>query len=191
MHHELHRHRLSLLRRKRWLRRLLRPLPRRGNLRRYPVLKWFAERAHKLPYLWSFKRAQVVPALYAGTVLALLPLYGIHFGLALALALLLRANLTVMAGLQLITNPFTIGPVYYATYRVGLWLILTSGVGEGVVGWGTRINALFLGGIVVGLVLALVIDLFWRLAAWEARQFRARLARLHREAAALPPGESG
>lgn len=178
MHEEFHRHRLSLLRRKRWLRRLLRPLPRRANVRRYPVIKWFADRAHKLPFLWSFKRAQVLPALYLGSVVALLPLYGIQFGLAFALALLVRANLTVIIGLQLITNPITVGPIYYSTYKLGMWLIATTGLGEGAAGWGTRINALFVGGIVLGLIMAAAIDLIWRLAAWEARVFKARFERL-------------
>lgn len=188
MHEEFHRHRLSLLRRKRWLRRLLRPLPRRANVRRYPVIKWFAETARKLPFLWSFKRSHVLPALYSGAVLALLPLYGIQFALAFVLALLLRANVTVLFGLQLITNPFTVAPVYYLTYKIGMWLIATTGLGEGAVGWGTRINALFLGGIVLGLALALAIDLLWRLAAWEAKLFKARFERLRHLVHHAEPG---
>jgi len=182
MHEEFHRHRLSLLRRKRWLRRLLRPLPRRANIRRYPVIKWFAEAAGRLPFLWAFRRGTVVPALYAGSVLAMLPLYGIQFGLAFIAALLLRANVTVLFGLQLITNPLTVGPIYYVTYKTGMWLIATSGIGEGAVGWGTRINALFLGGIVLGVLLALMLDLTWRLMAWEGRTFRARWERLRHQA---------
>src|SRR3546814_1580974 len=51
---------------------------------------------------------QVLPALYVGCVLSLLPVYGIQFGLALIFALLVRGNITVLMGLQLITNPFTI-----------------------------------------------------------------------------------
>ncbi len=180
MHEELHRHRLSLLRRKRWLRRLLRPLPRRANVRRYPVIKWFAERAGRLPFLWSFKRSSVVPALYFGSVLSFLPLYGVQFALAFAAALLLRANVTVMFGLQLITNPLTVGPIYYLTYKLGMWLMATTGMTGAVIGVGTRVNALFLGGTVAGLVTALLIDIAWQLVAWEARVFRARFERLKR-----------
>lgn len=178
MQDELDRHHRSLFERRRRLRKLLRPLPRRANVRRYPVIKWFAEHAKRRPYLWSFKRAHVIPALYFGAVLALLPLYGLQAGLAFAAALLVRGNLTVMVGLQFITNPLTIGPIYYFTYRVGMWLIATTGLGEGMAGWGTRVNALFLGGIVVGLAVALMVDLVWRFASWEAKQFRHRLARL-------------
>jgi uncharacterized protein (DUF2062 family) len=190
MHEEFQRQRLSLLRRKRWLRRLLRPLPRRANIRRYPVIKWFAETAGRLPFLWSFKRSSVAPALYFGTVLAVLPLYGIQFALAFAAAILFRANVTVLFGLQLITNPLTLGPIYYVTYKIGMWLIATTGFGEGAVGWGTRINALFVGGIVLGLAIAVVIDLLWLLIAWEARVFRARFERLRHETEAVSKSDS-
>ena len=36
--------------------------------------------------------------------------------------------------------------------------------------------ALFLGGLVVGLAVALICDVSWRLLSWEARVFRNRLA---------------
>lgn len=181
MQDELDRHHRSLFERRRRLRKLLRPLPRRANVRRYPVIKWFAEHANRRPYLWSFKRAHVLPSLYVGSVLALLPLYGLQGLLAFAAALLVRGNLTVMVALQFITNPFTIGPIYYFTYRVGMWLIATTGMGEGMAGWGTRVNALFLGGLVVGLATALAVDLVWRFAAWEAGLFRRRLAALRQQ----------
>lgn len=35
-------------------------------------------------------------------------------------------------------------------------------------------NALFVGGAIVGVSVALLADLAWRLIAWEARIFRAR-----------------
>jgi hypothetical protein len=44
---------------------------------------------------------------------------------------------------------------------------------------GTRVNALVLGGLVGGLALAVLLDLGWRLLAWEARHFSAQLRALH------------
>jgi hypothetical protein len=44
-------------------------------------------------------------------------------------------------------------------------------------------NALFVGGVAAGLALALLADLFWRLAAWEAKLFRIQLEDLRRRAA--------
>lgn len=191
MRDELDRHHRRLSQRRGWLRRLLRPLPRRANVRRYPVIKWFSGMARRLPFLWSFRAQHVLPALYLGCVLSLLPVYGIQFGLALALALLVRGNVTVLMGLQLITNPITAVPAYIVTYKLGMWLIAVTGLGHGMSVWGTRVNALVIGGVVVGVLIALAIHVIWVLGAWEVRRVRARMAYLRealaREAAGQPP----
>ena len=174
--------RLKLHRRRRLARRLLRPLPRRANVHRYPVIKWFAQRAKRYPFLWSFGRAQVLPALYAGMVLSLSPLYGLQILLAFALALLLRANLTITVGLQMIVNPLTIAPIYGGTAWLGSWLMTLAGVGAELPRALFLANALFVGGAVAGLALAMVAHLGWRLAAWEARVFRARFELLRQHA---------
>lgn len=174
--HPLHRRWLA---RRRRLRRWLRPLPRRASVGRYPVIKWFADAARRRPYLWSFKRPQVLASLYAGSVLAMMPVYGLQVAIGLALAILLRGNLTVMVALQMVTNPLTLGPIYYGTYSLGAWLIGALGPGEGVASWDTPVNALVVGGIVAGLGLAVTVDVLWRLLGWEARHFRAQLDALH------------
>lgn len=183
---DLHRHHAQWLQRRRRLRRLLRPLPRRANLRRYPVLKWFADHARRAGFLWSFKRANVIPALYVGSVLAFLPLYGLQILLGFGLALGVRGNLTVIIGLQMITNPLTIVPVYGFTAWVGLAAMGLAGIGTD---WPDALrytNALFVGGVIVGLAFSLLADLTWRLLAWEARVFRQRLDALRRHRAAAP-----
>lgn len=178
MKREHDRHLRELIRRRRLARRLLRPLPRRANVARYPVIKWFAEHARKRPFLWSFKREHVIPALYGGAILAFLPLFGVQFLAAFGAALLLRCNLTVTVGLQFITNPFTILPVYGFTGYVGASVMRMLGLGGdlGFVLGGA--NALVVGGIVVGFSVALLADLAWRVAAWEARRFRERMDEL-------------
>ncbi len=182
MQHEFDAHLRELLRRRRWLRRLLRPLPRRANVHRYPVIKWFGERARRFPFLWSFKRANVLPALYGGMVLSLLPLYGFQLLLAFGLALMLRANLTITVALQFITNPLTIVPIYGATTLIGARLMEWAGVGEEMPKALFYANALFVGGVAAGLALALVADLLWRFAAWEAKAFRAKFHALRERA---------
>ncbi len=182
---ELEQHHHTMIRRKRRLRRLLRKLPRRSNLARYPILKWFAHHARKAPFLWSFKRQHVMASLYLGSVLAFLPLYGIQGLLAFGAALLGRGNLTVMVALQFITNPLTILPIYGFTGWVGLRTMEFVGVGEQMHVALQTTHALFIGGVIVGLLFAVVSDLVWRLLAWEARIFRERLAQLrerHRHA---------
>lgn len=180
MSEEYDRHFRELLARRRRLRRLLKPLPRRANVRRYPVIKWFAEKASKRPYLWSFKRENVLPALYVGSVVSLLPLYGFQILVALGVCLLFRANLTITVALQFITNPFTLVPIYAFTGWVGVVLMQLVGVGEELPKPIFLANALMVGGVVVGLATALLCDLAWRFLAWEARVFKQKLL-LHRQ----------
>jgi uncharacterized protein len=175
---ELRRHRHDLRTRRRRLRILLRRLPRRANVHRYPVIRWFAHLGAKAPYLWSYRHENVAPALYAGAVLAFLPLYGFQFLLAFGVALLFRANLTVTVGLQFITNPFTILPIYGFTGLVGARLMTAVGFGEELPTALFYTHALFIGGVAVGLCVALAADLLWRFLAWEARRFKAQLKRL-------------
>ncbi len=164
------------------LRRLLRKLPQRANLHRYPVIKWFAEHARTRPYLWSFKRAQVMPALYVGSVVSLLPFYGIQLFVAFAAALLFRANLTIMVALQFITNPLTIVPIYAFTAWVGVQLMQFAGLGTELSKALYYAHALSIGGIVVGLAFALTADLAWRFLAWESWRFNERLRKLRAQA---------
>jgi uncharacterized protein len=163
--------RATRVKRVKWL---LRRLPRRSNLHTYPVVRWFAEAARSRPYLWSFKPQQVRPAIYAGAVIAFLPVYGLQILLALWAAMLLRTNLAVTSALQFITNPLTAGPVYYFCYRIGRWLIDLTGAGEGLTSFGTRMNALVLGGIVVGLMVGFVVDMLYRFVLYDARVIKAR-----------------
>lgn len=106
-------------RRIRRVKKWLRPLPRRTNIHRYPILKFFAESARKRVYIWSFRVENAVPAIYAGSILTLMPIYGIQVPLAFLLALLLRANLPIMIGLQIVSNPLTVLPIWYAAFQTG------------------------------------------------------------------------
>lgn len=199
MHDELEQHRREYQQRKRRLRRVLRTLPRRANIARYPVLKWFAATARRSWFLWSFKRGPLLRAIYFGSVLALMPLLGIQLPLSLLLCLLVRANLPVCAALQFITNPLTAVPVYGLTYLVGHWVTYhlsgSAGAydqaaalalvqsGELLSAAGDVVGSLVVGGLVLGLAVGLVVDLGWRLMAWEARVFRDRYHRLRDRAA--------
>jgi len=109
---------------KRWLR----PLPRRATIHRYPILKFFAETARKRIYLWSFRVENAVPAIYAGAILTLLPIYGLQIALAFVLALLLRANLPILVGLQIVSNPLTAIPIWFAAYQIGRHFLGVLGV---------------------------------------------------------------
>lgn len=156
---------------------MLRPLPRRATLHRYPIIKWFAKEARARPYLWSFRLRTMTPTIYVGSVLALLPIYGFQIVLGFAAALLIRGNLPGMIGLQMITNPLTVVAIYPTTYVVGTFLLDLTGSDETVGLIGHTAYALVVGGIVCGLALGLVLDLTYRFFRYEAKKHHWKLPR--------------
>ena len=107
-------------RRIRRLKKWMRPLPRRSNVHRYPVLKWFSGMARSRAFLWSFRSREMVTALFLGLIVAFMPLVGIQMLIVFFIALWFRANLPVIVAVQWVSNPFTMGPIYYADYQIGL-----------------------------------------------------------------------
>ena len=174
-------------RRTRRVKRWLRHLPRRSNVHRYPVLSLFADAARKRIYLWSFRTENAVPAIYAGCILTLLPIYGIQIPLSFLLALVLRANLPILAGLQVISNPITVLPIWYAAYQIGRHFLSVIGVeamplrrsevqivldnftsgnwGENVERMLTVFGVTSLGGIIMGIFFGLIASVAYRIIA--------------------------
>lgn len=105
------------------LKKWMRPLPRRSNIHRYPVLKWFSKIAYDRSYLWSFKGNAIISALFWGIWIAFLPVVGIQMLTVFFVALGVRANLPLIIALQWISNPFTVAPIYVADYEIGLTLL--------------------------------------------------------------------
>ena len=110
------------------LKKWMRPLPRRSNVHRYPVIKWFSNTAYKRSYLWSFRGKNVIPALFWGMWIAMLPIVGLQMLVVFFLAILLRANLPVIVALQWISNPLTMGPIYFADYQIGMTFLHLVGI---------------------------------------------------------------
>lgn len=162
-------------------------MPRRSNVDRYPVLKWFAKAARARPYLWSFKAAQVSPALYAGCIVAFLPLMGVQIILALGLALVLRANLPIAVGLQAISNPLTIPVLYPIYFFLGRQTMTFFGIGREFHPIMNNLHATFLGGVIVGLLVGAILDLLYRLGARGVRT----AAEHHRNAIRSSLSEAG
>ena len=90
---------------------------------RYPVLKWFSKIAYDRSYLWSFKGNAIVSALFWGMWIAFLPVVGLQMLIVFFVALGVRANLPLIVALQWISNPFTVAPIYFADYEIGLSLL--------------------------------------------------------------------
>ena len=91
-------------RRIRRLKKIMRPLPRRSNIHRYPVLKWFSNIAYQRSYLWSFRSREMIWALFIGMWVAMLPIVSIQMIVVFLIALIIRANLPVIVALQWISN---------------------------------------------------------------------------------------
>lgn len=155
--------------RRRRFKRFLRPLPRRANIHRYPILKVFTRHVRNRPYLWSFRQEKVSVACYAGSILATLPLYGFQIPLALLAAVAFRANLPVIVAIQFITNPITMAPLYLTTHKIGSWLIESTGSTAHGSRVGEAAYALVVGGICLGLALGFVLDLVYRIILYEKR----------------------
>jgi len=129
-HEEPPHHRAERFARIRRVKTMLKYMPRRAVMHKYPIVGRFSEIARKRAYLWSLKPEHMRPAFYAGSILSLLPVMGAQLPLALLLSILLRANFMVMGGLQFLTNPFTVAPIYYATHELGGYVIRVAGFGE-------------------------------------------------------------
>ncbi len=97
---------------------------RRGKrLLRSPEL----HRIHHLvdhPNLWRLTRYSVSGAVALGLFAALLPI-PFQMLLGFGLALVLRVNIAFTMAFIFVTNPLTMGPIFYATYKLGAWLLQT------------------------------------------------------------------
>ena len=76
------------------------------------------------PNLFHMNRRSVTGAFFVGLFLAFVPL-PIQMLLAAGLSILLRVNMPITIGLVWLTNPVTLGPVFYFCYKVGTWILDT------------------------------------------------------------------
>lgn len=102
-------------------RRLIRKyLPTHQSVRENRYLSWFGTALHH-PNLWHLHRKSVAGGVAVGMFCGLIP--GPFQMLAAALcAIVFRVNLPVAAIVTLYTNPVTILPLYYAAYKLGVFV---------------------------------------------------------------------
>ncbi len=100
---------------------LKRYLPDHGKFREHPHLQRFGTRLQDAN-LWHLNRRSVAGGVAVGLFWAFIP---IPFQMipAAASAIALRTNLPISVVLVWITNPLTMPPIWYATYRFGAWLL--------------------------------------------------------------------
>ena len=127
------------------------------------------------PRLWSVKRRWVVPAFSVGLFISFLPFPG-HTLMGALAALALRINIPIAAVSTWVSNPATMGPMYYLAYKLGAVLLGQQGQKFGFeLSWNwvghtfvTIWQPMLLGCVLLGLASALVgyvtLDFLWRLS---------------------------
>jgi uncharacterized protein (DUF2062 family) len=162
-----------------------RMMPDREVIQRHRSLQMLGERLHD-GNLWHLNRYSVSTAFFIGIFWAFVPMPMQMLPAALC-ALWWRANLPISMALVWLTNPITMPPIYYATYKFGSWLMGRPHIElhfEPTLAWlASEIERIWqpflLGSLVTGVVLGLtamvVIRVLWRVQVtlrWRARAKR-------------------
>ncbi|WP_207061089.1 DUF2062 domain-containing protein [Motiliproteus sp. SC1-56] len=96
-------------------------LPDEAKIKEHPHLSKLGSLLHD-PNLWHLNRSSVSLAFLVGVFCAFLPI-PMQMLVAALLAIWVRSNLPVSVGLVWITNPLTMPPIFYFTYKVGALLL--------------------------------------------------------------------
>lgn len=178
---------------RKWIRKYLpSPAALRGQAALGPIRHLLAE-----PELWHLHRRAVSGACFIGLFVAFLPLPVGQMVAAALLAIVARCNLPIAVSLVWITNPITVGPMFFFAYKLGCWLLDVQVQNTGwelswewlrekfAAVWKPLLVGSLVCGWVSGLSAAVVSRVLWRLHVvrrWQARRERRRL-KLHRRRA--------
>ncbi|MCL6740124.1 DUF2062 domain-containing protein [Sphingomonas sp. RB56-2] len=174
-----------------WQRMIHRHAPSREEVLKSPWLKPFGSRIRHSE-LWRFTRRSVPRAVFAGVFVGIfLMVPGLQIVGAALLAIPMRANIPVAAGMTFLSNPLTtpffLGAAMEVGSRIGFQTDLAAFYalrGKSVAQWMSWLlsdaaPALVSGLFLIGLVLALI-GYFVSLVGWRwwiARKWRQRYAR--------------
>ena len=162
---------------------ILQYLPTSAELRKHQVLRPVAHLLH-VEEIWHLNRRSVAGAFFIGLFTAFLPLPG-QMVIAAVIAIATRSNLPLSVALVWISNPFTIAPMFYFTYRLGAWLLdmqieaaaLDLSVGWlwnhfGIFGWPLLFGSLLCGWFtgITGFVLTHILWRLHTLRRWHTRR---------------------
>jgi uncharacterized protein len=144
------------------------------------------------PNLWHINRHSLAGAAFIGIFSSLVPI-PMQMLLAAVLAVRFKCNLPLSLVLVWWTNPLTVVPVFYFTYRVGAWLLGMPITPPAQVSFAWLIEQmipLWLGSMVCAVVFGglswAVVKLVWRLTvarSWTIRKHQRRKSRERRAAA--------
>lgn len=160
-------------------------IPSPEKVKSNPSLK-FLSPLFARAWLWHLNRRSVAKACFIGIFVAFIPM-PMQMALAATIAVFFSANIPVSVALVWISNPLTMPPMFYATYRFGVWLLdmqeqpfeLELSFEWLLHGLGNLWLPLYLGSLTAGLVLAsmafFAVRLLWRISVikrWQTRHNR-------------------
>jgi len=151
-------------------------LPNEHKLKENPSLKWIAKYIQH-PSLWHLNRKSVSRAFLTGIFCAFLPI-PLQMLVAALIAIMLRANMVISISLVWITNPITMPPIFYFTYKVGTFLLGSEPLDNNMaftleylgsqlssIWWPLIAGSLFCATI-FGAIAYVIINVFW---VWQVR----------------------
>ncbi|MBW3505967.1 MULTISPECIES: DUF2062 domain-containing protein [unclassified Pseudomonas] len=157
-------------------------MPDPALIREHKSLRFLGTLLHD-PNLWHLNRHSVARAMAVGIFAAFIPM-PFQMLLAAFLAVNARANMPISVGLVWLTNPITMPPVFYITYKTGAWLMnIPARTLPDELTWewisgqlSTVWQPFLLGSVVCGVVLGALAYcltmLYWRW--WVSRKWKGR-----------------
>lgn len=165
-----------------------RVLPDHRRIRDHKHLQVLGKLLHD-PNLFHLNRRSVAGGVAIGLFVAFIPI-PFQMLLAAALAMIARVNLPLSVLLVWITNPLTMPPMYYGSYKLGAWLLGTAPkkfhfelsfdwlTNELAHIWQPFLLGCFVAGLIAALLGYLVTRILWRwhlVRAYQARKHQRRL----------------
>ena len=157
-------------------------MPDPALIREHKSLRFLGTLLHD-PNLWHLNRHSVARAMAVGIFAAFIPM-PFQMLLAAFLAVNVRSNMPISVGLVWLTNPITMPPVFYCTYKLGAWLMNVPArtlpdelTWEWISGQLSTVwQPFLLGSVVCGVVLGALAYcltmLYWRW--WVSRKWKGR-----------------
>lgn len=152
---------------------LKRFMPDHKTMQQHPHLQRFGKRLAD-PKLWYLNRRTVAGGAAIGMFVGFMPVLGQMF-IAAALAIFFRVNLPLASMTVWVSNPLTIAPIYFFSYKLGAWVLdipiephafsmtwqwFTH---EFLVIWQPVLVGSLISGVIAALLAILFVRLLWRL----------------------------
>jgi len=179
-------------------------LPDRERVRSIRALRFLGEVVFE-PNLWHFNRHSVSFALFIGLFCCFLPI-PFQMVVAVVLAIWIRCNIPLTLALVWISNPLTMPAMFFATYKLGTWILGQPDQVSRIslsfewlsaqlsVVWAPLLLGSLVTGLVAGSVAFVIARLWWRWRVskeWsKRREARRKLEKATRDAARPPAADA-